>query len=38
MNKIKLLVAFCVGVTCVNAVELTAALTAQTEDCQKGHV
>ena len=38
MNKIKLLVVFCVGLTCVNAVELTAALTAQTEDCQKGHV
>ena len=38
MNKIKLLVAFCVGVTAVNAIELTAELTAQTEDCQQGHV
>jgi TPR repeat protein len=38
MNKIKLLMAFCLGFTLVNAVELTAELKAQTEDCQKGHV
>jgi len=38
MNKIKLLIAVCVGCSYLNAVELTAELTAQTEDCQKGHV
>jgi len=38
MKKTIILMALCVGVMYADSVELTAELTAQTEDCKKGHV
>ena len=38
MNRLKICIVFCVGFVSVSGVELTAALKAQTEDCQNGHV
>jgi len=38
MNKIKLVAVFCIGLVYINAVELTAEVTTQIEDCRTGHV
>lgn len=34
----KLLIALCIGITCMHAVELTADINTQIEDCRNGHV